>query len=34
MSDHIGSFLNLKYHITEASHKLDNVTNFIQPYLY
>jgi len=25
MSDHIGSFLNLKHHITEARHKLDNI---------
>ena len=25
MSDHIGSFLNLKHHITEASHKLEDI---------
>jgi len=25
MSDHIGFFLNLKYCITEAGHKLDNI---------
>jgi len=25
MSDHIGSFLNLKHHITEAGHKLDDI---------
>jgi len=25
MSDHIGSFLNLKHYITEASHKSENI---------
>jgi len=25
MSDHIGSFLNLKHHITEAGHKLEDI---------